>query len=136
MNDSANSKPDPHAGPALENRKVLVRRKSAEYRQREYLSEIEVKAVIAAAVRRGRHGLRDSTLILIAYRHGLRVSEPVALRWDQLDLPQELMPVTRLKNGVPSVHLLRGPELRALRRLQREYPETPYVFVLSTGQNS
>ncbi len=129
MSDSAASRPDPHTGPILENRKVLARRKNAEYRQREYLSETEVKAVMGAAARCGRHGLRDAALILIAYRHGLRVSELVALRWDQVDLLQGLMHVTRLKNGVPSVHPLRGPELRALRRLQREYPETPYVFV-------
>ena len=68
-------------------------------------------------------------MILIAYRHGLRVSELVALRWDQVDLSQGLVHVTRRKHGVPSVHPLRGPELRALRRLQRDYPETPYVFV-------
>jgi type 1 fimbriae regulatory protein FimE len=68
-------------------------------------------------------------LILITYRHGLRVSELVALRWDQVDLTQGLVHVTRRKNGVQSVHPLRGPELRALRRLQRDYPETPYVFV-------
>jgi type 1 fimbriae regulatory protein FimE len=84
---------------------------------------------MTAASQVGRHGLRDATLILIAYRHGLRVSELVALRWDHVDLTQGLVHVTRRKNGVPSVHPLRGPELRALRRLQRDYPETPYVFV-------
>lgn len=129
MSDSAASGSDARPGPILENRKVLARRRNAEYRQREYLSETEVKSVMAAATRCGRHGLRDSALILIAYRHGLRVSELVALRWDQVDLPQGLLHVTRLKNGVPSVHPLRGPELRALRQLQRDYPETPYVFV-------
>jgi len=53
-------------------------------------------------------------LILIAYRHGLRVSELVSLRWDQIDLAQGLVHVARLKNGTPSVHPLRGPELRAV----------------------
>jgi len=77
----------------------------------------------------GRHGHRDSTLILVAFRHGLRVSELVALRWDMVDLKQGLMHVSRLKNGVNSTHPLRGPELRALRKLQRDYPDTPYVFV-------
>jgi type 1 fimbriae regulatory protein FimB/type 1 fimbriae regulatory protein FimE len=61
------------------------------------------------------------------YRHGFRVSEVVALRWDQIDLKQGLMHVSRLKNGVPSTHPLRGPELRALRQLQRDYPGV-YVF--------
>jgi type 1 fimbriae regulatory protein FimB/type 1 fimbriae regulatory protein FimE len=44
-------------------------------------------------------------------------------------LRQGLVHVSRLKNGVASTHPLRGPELRALRRLQRDYPTSPYVFV-------
>ena len=76
---------------------------------------------------RGRHGRRDSALILIAYLHGLRVSELVSLRWDQIDLAQGLVHVARLKNGMASVHPLRGPELRALRRLQREDASAAYV---------
>lgn len=130
MSHQAASGPSHHAEPTIVNRKVLVRRKNADYRQREYLSEPEVNRVMSAASRVGRHGLRDATLILIAYRHGLRVSELVALRWDQVDLSQGLVHVTRRKQGLPSVHPLRGPELRALRRLQRDYPETPYVFVV------
>jgi type 1 fimbriae regulatory protein FimE len=96
---------------------------------REYLSEKEVATVVAAAGTQGRHRLRDSTLILIAYRHGLRVSELVSLRWDQVDLAQGLVYVARRKNGLPSVHPLRGPELRALRRLQRDDANAAYVFV-------
>jgi type 1 fimbriae regulatory protein FimB/type 1 fimbriae regulatory protein FimE len=57
------------------------------------------------------------------------VSELVALRWDQVDLEQGLLHVCRLKNGVPSTHPLRGPEIRAMRRLRREYGTSPYVFV-------
>jgi type 1 fimbriae regulatory protein FimB/type 1 fimbriae regulatory protein FimE len=81
----------------------------------------------------GRHGHRDATLILLAYRHGLRVSELVSLRWDQIDLKAGTLHVNRLKNGSPSVHPLRGPEIRALRRLQRDYATTPYVFVTERG---
>ena len=58
----------------------------------------------------------------------LRVSELVGLRWDMVNLKQGLLHVSRLKNGVESVHPIRGPELRALRKLQREYPG-PYLFV-------
>jgi type 1 fimbriae regulatory protein FimB/type 1 fimbriae regulatory protein FimE len=86
-----------------------------------------------AARNNGRHGHRDATLILIAYRHGLRVSELISLRWDQLDLKAGTLHVARLKNGCPSVHPIRGPELRALRRLQRDYPASPYVFVTERG---
>ncbi len=117
------------AAPSIVNRKVPQRRSNADYRSREYLTEKEVGKVIAAAATLGRHGSRDSTLILIAYRHGLRVSELVTLRWDQIDLAQGLVHVARLKNGIASVHPLRGPELRALRRLQREKASASYVFV-------
>lgn len=81
----------------------------------------------------GRHGHRDATLVLIAYRHALRVSELVAIRWDQVDLEQGLMHVGRLKNGTPSTQPVRGPELRALRRLRRDYSKSPYLFVTERG---
>jgi len=105
------------------------RRRNAEVRSREYLTEDEVQALAKAAKVTGRHGHRDATLILVAYRHGLRVSELVALRWDQVDLKQGLLYVRRLKNGTPSTHPLRGSEIRALRKLQRESHQSPYVFV-------
>jgi type 1 fimbriae regulatory protein FimE len=101
---------------------------NAERRSREFLTSEEVESVIKASEKVGRHGFRDATLILIAYRHALRVSELVSLRWDQVDLNQGLLHVKRLKNGNPSTHPLHGPELRALRKLQRDYPSSPYVF--------
>jgi type 1 fimbriae regulatory protein FimE len=93
------------------------------------LTSDEVESLQKAAGAVGRHGHRDATLIMLAYRHGLRVSELVALRWDQVDLKAGSVHVNRLKNGSPSVHPLRGPELRALRRLRRDYPAMPYVFL-------
>jgi len=105
------------------------RRKNSEVRSREHLTPDEVDKLISTARSLGRHGHRDATLILMAFRHGLRVSELVALRWDMVDLKQGLLHVSRLKNGVPSTHPVRGPELRALRKLQRDYPDTPYLFV-------
>jgi type 1 fimbriae regulatory protein FimB/type 1 fimbriae regulatory protein FimE len=115
--------------PTIENRKVFLRRPNATYRSREYLLEKEVEVLIEAASHTGRHGVRDAALIMIAYRHGLRVSELVNLRWEQIDLQQGLLHVIRRKHGIASVHPLRGAELRALRRLQRDYPEMPYVFI-------
>jgi type 1 fimbriae regulatory protein FimB/type 1 fimbriae regulatory protein FimE len=103
--------------------------KNKDVRSREYLTEKEVDKLMAAARKTGRHGHRDATLILLAYRHALRVSETISLRWDQVDLGQGLLHVNRSKNGTPSTHPLRGPEIRALRRLMRDYPDTPYVFV-------
>ncbi len=116
--------------PSTVNRKVPpTRTPNQARRSREYLTQREVDGLIEAARKVGRHGHRDATLTLLAYRHALRVAELVALRWDQVSLSQGLLHVTRAKNGTPSTHPLRGPEIRALRRLQRDYPDTPYVFV-------
>jgi len=104
-----------------------------EKRTREHLLPAEVEAMVKAAKVVGRHGLRDSTLILLAYRHGLRVSELVALRWEQIDFHSGTVYINRLKHGVSSTHPLRGPELRALRQLQREYSGSPYLFVSERG---
>ena len=116
------------ATPIAVNRKVPLRRKNVDYRSREYLTEDEVDQLMSAAGRVGRYGHRDATLILLSYRHGLRVSELVGLHWEQVDLKQGLLHINRLKHGNPSVQPLRGPELRALRRLQRDYSKLPYVF--------
>ncbi len=109
--------------------KLPIRPNNKDVRTREYLTEQEVDMLMDAARKTGRHGHRDATLILLAYRHGLRVSELVSMRWDQIDLKQGLLHVNRVKNGMASTHPVRGPEIRALRKLQREYPDTPYVFV-------
>ena len=104
-----------------------------ERRSREYLSPAEVDSMITAAKNAGRYGHRDNTLILLTYRHAARVSEVVSWRRDQVDLEQGLLHVNRLKNGTPSVHPLRGPEIRALRKLFRESPDSPYVFSTERG---
>jgi len=108
--------------------KPPIRVPNTERRSREYLTEGEVEKLMAAAEKLGRHGHRDSTIILIAYRHGLRVSEIIFLEWDQADLAQGLLHVNRVKHGTPATHPIRGTELRALRRLQRDYPQSPYIF--------
>ena len=65
----------------------------------------------------GRHGHRDATMILVAYRHGLRASEVCSLEWHQIELDAGRLHVRRAKRGTPSVHPIRGDEIRALRRL-------------------
>src|SRR5262245_34945106 len=95
------------------------RRPNAELRTREHLTPGEVEALMEPA-RTNRHGHRDATMILIAFRHGLRASELCDLRWDQVEFGAAVLHVRRVKNGTPSTHPLRGDELRALRRLQRE----------------
>jgi type 1 fimbriae regulatory protein FimB/type 1 fimbriae regulatory protein FimE len=68
-----------------------------------YLTEAQLSQLIKAA-RKGRYGQRDGTLVLIMARHGLRVTEAVDLRWDQVDFAKSHLHVRRLKNGIDSVH--------------------------------
>jgi type 1 fimbriae regulatory protein FimB/type 1 fimbriae regulatory protein FimE len=115
--------------PAIEKRTVTPKRATNnELRTREYLTEHEVEALMAAA-RQNRCGHRDATMILIAFRHGLRVSELIDLRWDQVDFNRGVLHIRRVKHGTASVHPLSGLEMRALRRLQRENDTSPFVFV-------
>src|SRR5215469_17431768 len=71
-------------------------------RTREYLTSDEVERMITAARRGdGRLAERDALLIMMAYRHGLRASELIALRCDQIDLKAGTLHVARLKHGSP-----------------------------------
>jgi integrase len=108
------------------------RQKNADLRTREHLTPGEVENLLEAA-RGNRHGHRDATMILLTYRHGLRAAEVCDLRWDQVDFNGAVMHVRRVKNGTPSTHPIQGDELRALRRLQRESPSSPFVFVSERG---
>ena len=74
-------------------------------------------------------GLGIATAILVAYRHGLRASEIVALRWDDIDLTTGRLHVRRAKAGDASVHPISARESRALRKLLREAPTSPCVFI-------
>jgi integrase len=114
-------------------RKVPGRPRNADVRSREYLTLDEIQALMKAAGNIGRHQHRDRTLILIMFRHGLRVSEAVDLRWDQVDFKAGSIHINRLKNGKPATHYLEGDELRALRRLRREYAKSPFIFVTERG---
>src|SRR6516162_3779222 len=107
---------------------VTVMRK----RPREYLTESEIERLMTAA-KDNRHGHRDATAILVAYRHALRASELVSLRWDDVDFTTARLHVRRAKGGEAAVHPISGKELRALRRLQRESERGTYIFVSERG---
>lgn len=110
------------------NRTVPIRPANADLRQREYLTPDEVERLMKVA-RDGRYGHRDATLILIAYRHGLRAAEICDLEWSQVEWGRAAtLHVRRVKNGKPAAHPIRGDELRALRELQRQYPDSAFVF--------
>ena len=97
-------------------------------RPREHLTPAELDRLIETARQRGRYGQRDATAILVAYRHGLRVSELVSLTWSQIDFADGVLHVRRLKNGRPSTQPLHGSEIRALRQLRRDWPEGQFIL--------
>ena len=120
--------------PTAEKRTLTpTRRPNADLRTREYLTEAEIERLLSATkANRGSH--RDCTMILVAYRHGLRASELTDLRWDQVDFATATLHVRRVKQGSPSTHPVLGDELRMLRRLQREQePKSPFVFTSERG---
>lgn len=107
----------------------LQKPKNADVRTREHLLNDEVEMLMNAAKATGRHGHRDATMILLAYRHGLRVTELASLKWEQVDFATGMIFINRLKKGTSSTQPLSGEELRALRKLQRMYPDCPHLFV-------
>src|SRR5262245_12294661 len=102
-------------------------------RTREYFTPAEIERLMATARKASRYGHRDATMILIAYRHGLRASELCDLQCHQVELSAGRLHVRRTKRGAPSVHPMQGDEIRALRRLQREQPPGRYVFSTERG---
>jgi type 1 fimbriae regulatory protein FimB/type 1 fimbriae regulatory protein FimE len=107
---------------------VPIRKLNGDYRSREYLTLPEVDLLVETA-KRNRWGLRDSLMILMAFRHGLRRSELCSLQSTQIDFNRGVLHVNRAKNGSPSVQPLTGKELRALRKLQREGNGGSFVFM-------
>jgi len=109
------------------------RRRNRELRSREYLTQVEVDRLIVAAGE-NHYAHRDSTMILVAFRHGLRAAELVALQWHAIDFNRAEIHIARVKGSASSTHPLTGRELRMLRRLQREQaPQSSFVFTSERG---
>jgi type 1 fimbriae regulatory protein FimB/type 1 fimbriae regulatory protein FimE len=75
------------------------RQRNIDRRPREYLTPAEVETLMTTARKRSRYGHRATAMILIAYRHGLRVSELCRLEWSQIDFASGLLHVARLKGS-------------------------------------
>ena len=118
--------------PATENRTVTpLRRSNAELRPREHLTEHEIDKLVEAT-RGNRWGQRDTTMILIAFRHGLRASELCGLQWSDVEFETGTLHLRRTKGGTTATHPLLGDELRALRSLKRD-AKSPFIFVSERG---
>ena len=86
-------------------------------RTREYLTGREVERLMAAARKGSRRAHRDATMILVAYRHGLRASEVCDLQWQQIELSKGRLHVHRVKNGICYRIVLRSSTVLSNTRL-------------------
>lgn len=113
--------------PATEKLTVTPRWKpNTELRPRDHLTEREVEKLIEAA-KANRWGQRDSTMLLMAFRHGLRASEVCGLQWSDVEFESATLHLRRAKGGATATHPLLGDELRALRALKLEAKFAVYL---------
>ena len=99
---------------------------------RKHLVSAEVEKLLEAA-KDSRNAARDRCLLLLMFRHGLRVSEACGLLLSQVDTESRVLHVARLKHGLSTTHPLLGDELRVMKvwlaERARMKPETDAFFI-------
>lgn len=110
------------------------KRKNRAGKTRDYVLPEEVDRLLKATIDQGAHGHRNYTMILLCFRHGLKLGELVDLQWRMVDFKRKVLHVSRSMNGIDSEHPLSGVELKALRKLRKDYPGNRYLFVSDDGK--
>jgi site-specific recombinase XerD len=123
---SGRNKPDNVKAQAKSQKAGIRNRSRVPQSSHHVLGEQQVERLVKAAML-SRHGVRDATLILLAYTQGLKVSELINLKWDHIDFENESILVSRLNNGQEVLRPLGERELKSLRELAHE--DTTNVFM-------
>ncbi len=103
---------------------------------RDYLHPAEIEKLLSAAKASPRHGLRNHLMILLAYRHALRISEVIDLRIADINLDQGRIYCKRLKGSVANTHPMESDEIRLCRRWSRDRPKTAIDFFFVSERGS
>lgn len=104
-------------------------KKNKDVRVREYLSEDEISKLASTIRKRSRNPDRDECIVWMMFEHGLRVSELVNLRWDQVNFKTGMLHVSRLKGSLDAVHPITGKVMRLLRKLERKENKQRHIFI-------
>lgn len=122
----------PIGSQAFSGKLIPHRPKNETFRNREHLTPEEMESIIEAAGTLGRYPLRDKTMILLAYRHGLRVTEAISLRWTDINLTAPTIYIKRLKSSQSGVHPLGKDEVKLLKKLKQQ-ADSPWLFENERG---
>lgn len=115
---------------------IPTRKPNSEYRSREYLTLDEVNQLIELAATGRKFKLRNSLIVLMLFRHGLRISELVDFKWDAILWNDRKININRSKNGLSGVHPLLKDEYEKLLELKQDktYPTSNYIFTSERGE--
>lgn len=109
--------------------------KQKDRRGPKFLTEGQVEELIQVAYKASlpSHRKRNALMLMMLFRHGLRRTEAIQLRWDQINMKDAQLHVYRLKNGKMSIHPIKERELRMINEHRKTAPSNIYVFTDSAG---